>query len=90
MGKYLDKDTELKEFSIRQADEVQALLLGNSDVMNGEASVNITDFKASMYLAIEYGTTNKEITRDYIQDLPASKADEVQELYDDVMKINGQ
>jgi hypothetical protein len=87
---FLGKEVKLKEFSIRQADEIQAILLGDSDVTSGEVSASIQNFKSSMYLAIEYGTDDKEINREYILDLPASKADDIQILYDEIMKINGQ
>jgi hypothetical protein len=87
---FLGEEIELNEFTIKQADEIQALLLGDSDVTDGEASVNISNFKASQYLAIEYGTKDKKITRDSVQELPASKASDLQELYDEIMKLNGQ
>ena len=88
--KFLDKDIELSEFSIRQADEIQAIMIGDSDITSGEVKASITNFKTSQYLAIEYGTKDKEINRDYLLDLPASKATDVQELYDEIMKLNGQ
>ena len=89
--KFLDKDIELKKFNIRQADEVQALMIGDSDITSGEVKASITNFKQSQYLAVEYGTKDKSITRDYLQDdLDADQATDVQELYDEIMKLNGQ
>lgn len=88
--KFLGQDIELSEFNISQSDEIQGLLLGNSNITGGEASVSITDFKASQYLAIEYGTKSDDINRDYILGLPAKKAADVQTLYDAIMEFNGQ
>ena len=90
MYKFLGEDIELSEFSIRKADEIQNIMLGDSTVNGGEASVNMKSFKEAMYKTIEYGTVDKKYDKNFILDLPASNSDEVQKLYDAIQKLNGQ
>ena len=89
---FLDKNIELSEFTIGQDDEIQNVLLGDSNLMANEGdkvSVSMKSFRNSQYLAIEYGTKSDEITVDYIMGLPKSKADAVNNLYDAIMEFNG-
>ena len=89
---FLGTNIELNEYTIGQDDAIQNALLGDSNLMgnNGEnVSVSMSAFKASQYLAIEYGTKDESITVDYIKNLPRSKANDVNDLYDAIVLFNG-
>lgn len=90
---FLGEEVELAEFTISQFDEIQDILLGGQslDKIGGsEQKVSLSSFRASQYKAIEYGVSSKKITAKELGNLKASQAKDVQDLYEAIMKLNGQ
>ena len=90
---FLGEEVELGEFTIAQFDEIQDILLGSQSldkISGGEARASLSSFRASQYKAIEYGVVSKKITGKELGALKASQAKDVNELYEAIMKINGQ